>query len=166
MKTKKIALGGLMIALLITLSIVESFFPPMPFLPPGIKLGLSNVIIMYSIFFINKRYAFYLAFFKSLFVFLTRGLIACSLSFGGGILSITIIVLFVYILNNNISYITLSILGAVFHNIGQVTVLGIITNNIYIFWYCPALIISGIIMGSVTGILLKAVMPVFNNILK
>lgn len=164
MKTKDIALCGLMISLIIVLSIIESLFPVLPFLPVGVKLGLSNVVIMCFIFFMRKRYTILLACFKSLFVFLTRGLTASLLSFGGGILSIFIILIFVFIFNKKISYITLSILGAVFHNIGQITVLGIITDNYNIFIYCPVLIISGIFLGAITGILLKTIMPVFKKI--
>jgi len=164
MKTKHIALSGLMLSLTIVLSIAESFFPTLPLLPPGIKIGLSNVIVMYSIFFTKKKYAFFLAIFKSFFVFLTRGMTACFLSFGGGIFSILIIILFASIFKEKISYITLSILGAVFHNLGQIVILGIITNNNYIFWYFPILIISGIIMGTITGILLKTIMPAFKKI--
>ncbi len=166
MRTKNIALSGLMLSLIIVLSIIESLFPALPFLPIGVKLGLSNIVIMYSIFFINKKNSFFLAFFKSFFVFLTRGLIASLLSFGGGILSILIIILFLSIFKNKISYLTLSILGAVFHNIGQISVLGIITNNVYIFYYLPVLIVSGIFMGIITGVLLQAIMPAFKKIFK
>lgn len=166
MKTKDVALGGLMLSLIITLSIIESFFPVFPFLPFGVKLGLSNVVIMYSIFFMQKKHTFFLACFKSLFVFLTRGLTASLLSFGGGISSILIILLFLFILKEKISYITLSILGAIFHNMGQITVLAAITGNFNIFLYSPVLIISGIFLGAVTGMLLKAILPAFKKIFK
>ncbi len=155
-----------MLSLIIVLSIIESFFPPVPFLPPGVKLGLSNIIVMYSLFFTTKKCTAFLVFSKSLFVFLTRGVVAGSLSLGGGIFSIIIILLFSTLLKEKISYITLSVLGAVFHNIGQITVLGVITNNKNIFWYCPILIISGIIMGAITGVALNAIMPAFKKIFK
>ena len=164
MKTKDIATNGLMLSLVIVLAIIENFFPTLPFLPPGVKLGLANIIIMYSVFFTNKKQAIFLVIFKSLFVFLTRGFISSSLSFSGGILSIFIIIFFHKLLKEKISYITLSILGAVFHNLGQIITLGIITNNYYIWGYFPILIISGIIMGTVTGVVLKAVMPALKKI--
>ena len=164
MKTKNVALGGLMLAMIVVLSIIESFFPPMPFLPPGVKLGLSNIVVMYSVFFLSKKYAVCLAIFKSIFVFLTRGFLASLFSFSGGLLSIVVIVLFVSIFKDKISYITLSILGAISHNIGQIIVFSFVMKNVYVmFSYTPILIISGIIMGTVTGILLKAIMPVFKK---
>lgn len=58
----------------------------------------------------------------------------------------------------------LSITGSVFHNIGQIIAVSIILNNNYVFYYFPVLIISGIIMGSITGVLLNIIMPVFNSI--
>ncbi len=163
MNTKNIALCGLMLSQIIVLSIIESLFPVFPFLP-GIKLGLSNIVIMYSIFFMRKKYTILLACFKSLFVFLTRGLTASLLSLGGGMASILIILVFILIFREKISYITLSILGAIFHNIGQITVLAIIIYSYNIFAYCPVLIISGIFLGAVTGTLLDAIMPAFKKI--
>ncbi len=166
MKTKNIALSGLMLSLTVVLSVVESFFPPLPFSPPGIKIGLSNIVVMYSLFFIKIKYAFCLALFKSFFIFLTRGATAGLLSLGGGALSILVIIIFISIFKEKISYITLSILGAVFHNLGQIIIFRIITNEEHIFWYLPILIISGIIMGTLTGILLNAIMPAFKKIFK
>jgi uncharacterized membrane protein len=39
-------------------------------------------------------------------------------------------------------------------------------NNFYTFYYLPVLIVSGIVMGSVTGVLLKTTMPVLSKPLK
>lgn len=165
MKTKKIALTGLMLSLIVVLSYIENMFPPMPYMPPGVKIGLSNVIIMYSLFFTDKKNTLTLVCFKSLFVFISRNLRAGLLSIGGGFSSILIIILALLFFKNKLTYISLSILGAVFHNMGQLAVLALITNDVYIFWYyAPLLIISGIIMGTLTGILLKMIMPSFNKI--
>lgn len=45
MNAKKIALWGMMGALALTVSFIESCFE-LPFLPPGAKLGLANIITM------------------------------------------------------------------------------------------------------------------------
>ncbi len=158
MKTQKITLLGVMLALTVVLSIAESMFPAVAFLPPGVKIGLSNVVIMYAVFFIGKKEAFFLAFLKSVFVLSTRSVTAFILSLSGGILSIIVIIILMYTIKK-ISYIILSVFGAVFHNIGQITALSLILKQNYIFYYIPILIISGVIMGCITGMLLKAVMP-------
>ena len=61
MKTQKITLLGVMLALTVVLSIAESMFPAVAFLPPGVKIGLSNVVIMYTVFFIGKKETFFIS---------------------------------------------------------------------------------------------------------
>lgn len=166
MKTRTITFMAMMLTLIVVLSILESFLPPFPFLPPGVKIGLSNIITMYALFFMGNRPALFLAFLKSCFVFATRGSISGMLSLSGGITSILILIILLALFKENISYTILSIFGAVFHNIGQLIAIWIILNNKYVFYYFPFLVIGGIIMGILTGILLKFIMPVFKNLLK
>lgn len=49
----------------------KQWFRPLPALPPGVKLGLSNIAVMYCLFYMGKENAFILLVLKSLFVFLT-----------------------------------------------------------------------------------------------
>ena len=35
---------GLLLALAVALNLAESMVPPLPVLPPGVKLGLSNLV--------------------------------------------------------------------------------------------------------------------------
>lgn len=162
--TKKLTFKAMLLTMIITLSIFEAMLPPIPFLPPGVKLGLANVVAMYSLFFIGKSTAYTLTFAKSVFVFATRGAAAGFLSISGGILSITSIVIIVALFKNNVSYIAISVLGAVFHNIGQIIACFFIFESGYIFYYLPFLIVSGIIMGCITGIVLKNVLPVLGKL--
>ena len=41
-----VALTGLLAALALALSFLEGLLPPLPFLTPGAKLGLSNIFTM------------------------------------------------------------------------------------------------------------------------
>ena len=155
-----------MLAIMMVVAFFEQMLPPLPLLPPHVKLGLSNVITMYCFFFVGKKYTVILLILKSSFVLLTRGQIAFLLSLTGGMLSILVIVALVFLFRTKVSYMVISIAGAIFHNIGQLTALSLIFRNNFVFYYLPILLISGIIMGSVTGTLLKIVMPVFKNIIK
>ena len=49
-KVKRLALMGLLFALAMALSFLESLLPALPMLPPGIRLGLSNIVTMYALF--------------------------------------------------------------------------------------------------------------------
>lgn len=158
---------GLFLAIIIILQIVESFFPPIG--PLGnVKIGLSNIITMYTLFFLGIKEALILAVLKSLFsfLFLGRGIMAFTLSLTGGMASLGIIILLSCIFKDKISYIILSIFGAIFHNIGQITALSIIINSWEFFYSLPLFIIFGVIMGSITGISLKYIMPALENISK
>jgi heptaprenyl diphosphate synthase len=165
--TKKIAFLGLMLVLIIILAIVESALPPFfPLLPPQFsRIGLSNAIVMYIVFFVGKKETFMMAVLKSLFIFSIRGPMAGMLSFSGALLSITIIILLWTLFGSKISYIALSMAGAVGHNIGQLLVASLIMQNINLFiFYLPVLLISGIIFGAITGVFLKMIMPIFSKL--
>lgn len=164
--SKKIAVMGLMLALMFVLGYVENMLPPIPFLPPNVKLGLANVLAMYCIFFVGKKEAYTLAILKSAFVLMSRGPIAAVLSLIGGLLSVTVIIVAVVLFKDSLSYITDSILGAIFHNIGQLLAFSVIMKSGFVFYYFPVLLIAGIIMGAVTGGLLKVIMPYFKSMIR
>lgn len=166
-KTKKTAFIGLMLAIIAILSAIEHILlPPLPFLPPNMKLGLSNIIVMYCVFFVGKAQAVTLNIAKSLFVLLMRGPVAGVLSFCGGILSVCTIILLIKIFKERVSYTAVSVAGAIAHNVGQFAAVSVIIDSPYIIYYLPVLLISGIILGSITGLLLKTIMPAFHNIFK
>lgn len=157
---------GLMLAVIMALSFIEHLLPPLPLLPPNVKLGLSNIVTMYCVFFLGPREAFTLAVLKSGFVFLTRGPVAGLLSVTGGLLAIATVVLLLFLLKSKLSYLTASISGAVMHNIGQIVAVSVIMGTNMIFYYLPVLIVSGIIMGIVTGTMLRLLLPVFDSTYK
>ena len=156
-----------MLAVIMALSWFEHTLPPLPLLPPGVKLGLSNIVTMYCVFFVGWREALALAFLKSCFIFIIRGLTAGALSLCGGIVSVLVIIILSAIFKDKISYLVISIFGAIAHNLGQLSVVPLFLGQTFsVVYYTPILIVSGIIMGSLTGALLKAVMPLFKNVFK
>lgn len=159
MSVKKLTRTALMLSLIIVLSVLENMMPPLPALPPGVHLGLSNIVTMYALFVLGKKTAVLLNVLKSAFVFITRGAIAGALSLSGGLLSIFVIILISRILSDKISYAALSVSGAVFHNIGQLIGIIVFLDNPAVVYYLPVLIVSGVVMGSVTGTILNVVMP-------
>ncbi|MBQ8941063.1 MAG: Gx transporter family protein [Firmicutes bacterium] len=159
MKVNKLTRTALMLSLIIVLSALENMLPPLPALPPGVHLGLSNIVTMYALFTTGKKTAVLLNVLKSVFVFITRGAIAGALSLSGGMLSILIIIALKAALADKISFAALSVAGAVFHNAGQLAAITVILDNFAAVYYLPVLIVSGVVMGSVTGTVLNVVMP-------
>ena len=156
---RRIALLGLLFALAIVLSVLESLIPiPVPV--PGIRLGLSNIVVMFALLNLQKRDALAIVILKALFVMATRGTVAGFLSFSGGILALGVMILILILSKDKATYLLISISGAVFHNIGQITAASIILQTA--LWpYFPVLLISGIVTGFATSILLKITSPAF-----
>jgi len=159
---RRLALMALFFALSLTFSLLESMVV-LPGLPPGVKLGLSNLVTMYCLFFLGQSSAYSLALLKSLFVFLTRGPIAAVLSLCGGLCSVTVMTASDSISRKGLSYTALSILGAVSHNIGQLIAARFIVSQFLIF-YIPVLLLSGVIMGVLTGTMFGHLIPYLKKI--
>ena len=163
-KTQMLVLTSLIFAVALVLAIVENMLPPLPIAVPGIKFGLSNIAVMYALFFLGKKQAYAIGILKAVFVFVTRGGIAGLLSLSGGILSITVMILLMAIFREKITYLIISIFGAVFHNIGQFIVITVIYTGMNMLAYLPVLLISGLAAGIVTSTLLKFIMPAFQRL--
>lgn len=157
LNVRELTFASLLLSASVVLSFLESSFPPLPFLPVGVKLGSSNIIVMYSLFFLGNKWGFSVAFLKSLFVLFLRGPVAFALSLSGALLSCVVISILKR--SDGLSLIFISIGGAVAHNIGQIISACVILKNPYLWYYLPVLIISGVLMGSITGVTSKIIMP-------
>ena len=146
-------------ALAMVLSFVEHSLPAMPFLPPGVKLGLSNVVTMYCLFSVGKSAAFTVAGLKSLFILLIRGPISGFLSLCGGMASVLIMLILISFKKQDPSYMLISVAGAVCHNLGQLLGTTAVLKTQFTLYYMPVMVISGVGMGILTGILLRTIMP-------
>ena len=96
-KARETAWTGMLFALAIALSYLESLVSPLLGLMPAIKLGLSNVVVMYALLFLRTRTALLLVVLKALFAFLTRGATAGFLSLCGGSLSLVVMLVLLHL---------------------------------------------------------------------
>ena len=151
MKSKKIAYYGLCIALAFVLSYVESLFPTF-IAVPGVKLGLTNLVVLIALVKIGKKDAFFINMIRILLVGLTFGTAFSLLySFAGGILSFLVMMLLYG--KNRFSVIGVSVAGGVAHNVGQILVAMMVLESKALVYYLPVLILSGTLAGVVVGIL-------------
>ncbi len=163
-KVKRLALMGLLFALAMALSFLESLLPALPMLPPGIRLGLSNIVTMYALFVLGPVSGYTVAILKALFVLLTRGVVAAAMSAAGGIFSVTVMLLLSLLPGIKRQYLLLSIFGGAAHNIGQLVMARFIINNQYVWYYFPVLLAAGLLMGAITGMALRVVLPYLNRL--
>ena len=147
MPAKNITKIALLSSLALIFGYIESLLPPL--LLPGIKVGLSNIILVFAIYELDRKSAFFIMFVK-VFVssLLFSGMNVFFYSLSGGILSLSIMMLFK---NRCFSTIGISILGGIFHNLGQLLVAGIILGKNALYYF-PVLLISGAVMGFLIGI--------------
>lgn len=163
-KVKRLALMGLLFALAMALSFLESLLPALPMLPPGIRLGLSNIVTMYALFVLGPVSGYTIAVLKALFVLLTRGAVAAAMSAAGGVFSVTVMLLLSLLPGIKEQYLLLSVFGGAAHNIGQLVMARFIINNQYVWYYFPVLLAAGLLMGAITGMALRVVLPYLNRL--
>lgn len=163
-KVKRLALMGLLFALAMALSFLESLLPALPMLPPGIRLGLSNIVTMYALFVLGPVSGYTIAILKALFVLLTRGAVAAAMSAAGGVFSVTVMLLLSLLPGIKEQYLLLSVFGGAAHNIGQLVMARFIINNQYVWYYFPVLLAAGLLMGAITGMALRVVLPYLNRL--
>ena len=162
-KAREIALSGILFALAIALSIVESAITPMMGLMPGIKIGLANIVVMYAAFFMRPRQAVLLVVLKAFFVLITRGAVAGFLSLDGGLLSLAVMELLFHLPWKPTWYI-LSVCGALAHNIGQLIGASLVLGTGLAMVYAPVLMVSALVMGAVTAASLSALLPALGRL--
>ena len=165
---KRTAYTGITAALAIALSFLENLIPPISALPPGAKIGFANIAVMFALLNFSYADAVIIVIIKSVFVLITRGAAAFFMSIAGGLLSIVILIAVLAIskkTGRSLSYIFLSVTGAMFHNIGQLIAAGFYMSTFSVAWYLPVMIICALGSGIVTGIVLKIVIPPITNII-
>jgi len=148
--TRKIVTLGLLAALSLAIYAFESVLPPI--LPiPGIKPGLSNIIILYTLKRFGKKEAGSVLLVRLLLsAFLFGNAISLLYSAAGGFLALLIEIVCDKILSGKNLQIT-GAFGGLFHNISQLLVAMMIMQTSAVISYAPYLFISGIITGLFTG---------------
>lgn len=162
-KTHEIALSGLLFALAMALSFVEGTLV-IPGLMPGMKLGLANIVVMYALFFMGGKQALVLDLLKALFVFLVSGWTAGFLSLCGGLFSLLVMWVLYYHFPVQPTWFIRSVCGALAHNVGQLLGASVILSSAMSLYYAPVMLVFGLIMGSLTSITLRALLPALGRL--
>jgi len=151
MKTKRLTTLGLLMALAFVLSYVE-YLLPLNIGIPGAKVGLANLVVMVALYSIGSKDAFLLSFVRVLLVGFTFGNMAMMLySMAGAALSFLAMLLFKR--TKMFTATGVSVIGGVFHNVGQIIVAIFVLETASLIYYLPFLIIIGTVSGVVIGII-------------
>ena len=167
MELKRTVYVAMFLALAVILNIVESLVPIFASFVPGIKLGLTNIIILLVLYFYSFKEALLVSVLRVFVVgILVTGLFSISffLSLSGAVLSI--IMMYIAKKVTKLSIIGVSVIGSIFHTIGQILMAMLILKNTNIIYYLPVLLIFAIPTGIMIGIICKLMYNHLANILK
>lgn len=155
-RNKRIARRGILTALALILSYIESFIPVSAAVP-GVKIGLANIVTVYALERLGIKDTIVISLLRILLSTILFGNPAVMIySLSGALLSIAVMSLLSRIPGFGIMGISVS--GAVFHNIGQCAAAALLLSNLSIFNYLPVLLISGTAAGIVTGLIANLVL--------
>lgn len=166
MDTKKFTRLSLFLALSVVLNLIESVIPIFNGMIPGLKLGLANIVILFVLYEYSFKDALYISVLRVFLVGILRtGLFSISFCFslGGALLSI----IMMYLLKRftKLSMIGISIIGSIFHSLGQVIIACFLINTASMMYYLPWLLLFSIPTGIFTGILAKELIKRYRQII-
>lgn len=150
MNSKRIARYALLVALAMVLSWVESQIP-ISTAVPGMKLGLTNLVVLFALYRMSTADAISISLIRVVLVSLTFGnAYAFAYSLAGAILSF--VIMWGLKKTGKFSTVGISVAGGVGHNLGQILVAAVVLETSGIFYYFPALLVSGILAGVAIGV--------------
>lgn len=139
-------------SLAVVLGIVELLIP-FTVAVPGAKLGLGNMMVLTCLHYFSWREAFTLIILKTVLTAFLLGAFSTFLfSFFGAFASFIVMWSMIKIGRQSFSLLGVSMMGGVFHNIGQLGAAAIVLGSTMIFYYLPFLLITGLATGIVIGI--------------
>jgi heptaprenyl diphosphate synthase len=155
---------AIFVALALALAVVENLFPLAAFLPgiaPGVKLGLANIVTLTALFLLSIP--------EVLGVIIIRVALSAALAGGpsyflfsvaGALLAFAAMAPLVYRAGRFVSLASVSVIGALAHNLGQLLVAALLTRTLAIVYYLPVLLTSaaatGVLVGLTTAFVLRA----------
>ena len=168
MKVKDITTNAILLAIAIVLSIVEGFIPSIGV--PGVKFGLANIVILITLYAYGWHYALAVNLLRVFLVSLLRGTIfqiGFFMSLTGALFSLAIMI-FCKLVIKKLNIITVSVLGAFAHVVGQILVAVIYLETTGMFFYLPILTITSVATGIIVGFIANRCLkiPIFHASVK
>ena len=161
MRTRKLVTIAILSSIAIVLSILESFIPTGI---PGVKLGLANAVTMIVLYLYSEKEASLVLLLRIFLVGLIySGILSISffLSLVGGLLSLIVMILIYRIKKDSLYF--MSVMGSIFHALGQILVAYIYIKDSSIIYYLPFMLALSIPCGIITASVTSLVLKTFKN---
>jgi heptaprenyl diphosphate synthase len=164
LKTRKLVFISVLVAQAMILSFIERMIP-VPFIAPGAKLGLANIITVTAVYMLTFKEAAAVVLLRIILTATTFGSLSSFLySLSGGVLSLLVMASIVKVFRDEVSLVGVSISGAIAHNIGQLIVAAFVINSFLIITYLPILLIIAIPTGIFVGFVARFLINYLNRI--
>ena len=151
MKIRKITLLSMLCAIALTIFMVEAQIPPLTPIP-GIKMGLANIVTVFTVFAIGSGEAAAVLFVRIFLGAVFAGNFSTIFySAAGGACAIGVTILLRRFLTKKQLWVA-GVLGAIAHSIGQMAMAIAITQTVGLIAYLPVMIFASILSGSFTGL--------------
>ena len=155
MSAFEVATYGLLAAVALIFGYVEALFP-LPLPVPGIKLGLGNIVVLFALAGFGWQAGLAIALVKVVVSALLFGNpMVLMYSAGGAALSFA--AMWVALHWSRLSIVGVSMVGGVFHMVGQLAVVAFTFSPYVALVYLPVLMISGLVTGLLTGYVCRLV---------
>ena len=155
MSALEVATYGLLAAVTLIFGYVEALFP-LPLPVPGIKLGLGNIVVLFTLAGFGWRAGLAIALVKVVVSALLFGNpMVLMYSAGGAALSFA--AMWAALHWSRLSIVGVSMVGGVFHMVGQLAVVAFTFSPYVALVYLPVLMISGLVTGLLTGYVCRLV---------
>lgn len=161
MRGKTVARYGLLTALAMVLSYIETLVP-LSLAVPGVKLGLANLVVIFALYRMGPLPAAALSLLRVLLVSFTFGnAYSFWYSLAGAVLSFLVMALLRRL--DWFGELGVSVAGGVCHNLGQIAVAILVLRSTAAAYYLPVLLCSGTAAGTAIGaaaaILIRRIPP-------
>ncbi|HOB30498.1 MAG TPA: Gx transporter family protein [Bacillota bacterium] len=146
---------AIMVALATALHVVEAMIP-IPYVVPGAKLGLANIVALYAVMTGEFSDAFAVSFLRTLLGSLLSGTflnVGYYLSTAGALLSTTVMYALNKLAKGTFSAVGISVAGSITHNVAQLLVASLLLEHIGVMFYLPYLLLFAIPTGIFVGLL-------------
>ena len=148
MKTKKVTIMAMCVALAMILSYLESLVPSPGI--PGVKLGLANLAVIFALYKLGWKEAAGISLLRVLLVSLLFGH-AASLMYSAAGAALSLLGMILLRRFPQLSCVFVSVSGGVLHNVGQILMAWALMGA-NVVWYLPVLILSGTVAGVAIGL--------------
>ena len=146
----KITTFALTISVAMLLSYIESRVPAFVAIP-GIKVGLANIAVIFTLYKFGARAAVTVSIIRVILIATLFGTpVSFIYSVSGATLSLILMILLRKL--TPLTEVAVSVTGGVAHNIGQIAAASFMLSTNVVLYYLPFLLVSGTIAGIVVGV--------------